>query len=84
MGTMGLVHSYIIEATDAFYLKEVGTVSKILEVKRKLRGGKLHQYSGIAGKPEDMAKRAPKISTGNDGGFKDRAMPAYVLPRYSH
>src|SRR5204863_7484087 len=32
MGTMGVVHSYILEVTDAFYLKEVRTASTIAEI----------------------------------------------------
>lgn len=79
MGTMGVVHSYVLEVTDAFYLKEVRTVSSIPEIKEKLRGGKIYQLFRVAGKPVDMATQPPIVSNGEDGGFNHHFMPAYYL-----
>lgn len=79
MGTMGVVHSYVLEVTDSFHLKEVRTSTTVEGMKEVLKGGKIYDIVGIQGKPADMAKVRPRISDGKDGGFKGHFYPAYHL-----
>jgi len=64
MGTMGIVHSYVLEITDAYYLKEVRTATTIAALKETLKGGKIYQLAGVKGKPADLEKQPPNISDG--------------------
>ena len=77
MGTMGVVHSYVLEVTDCFHLKEVRTATTVNAMKEVLKGGKIHELVGVNGKPADIAKVPPRISDGKDGGFKGHPFPAY-------
>ncbi|KAI9763843.1 MAG: hypothetical protein M1839_006126 [Geoglossum umbratile] len=79
MGTMGVVHSYMLEVTDAFHMNEIRTRSTIPELKDKVREGKIYNLVGAPGKPVDLEKSQPKISDGKDGGFKDQPLGAYHL-----
>jgi hypothetical protein len=79
MGTMGVVHSFVLRVTSAFYINEVRTIINISEFKEKVSNGKLHNLAGALGKPVDMKKTPPKISDGKDGGFKDQPLGAYHL-----
>jgi hypothetical protein len=79
MGTMGVVHSYMLEVTDAFHLKEVRTEMKMNDFTQRLRGGKIYSLCGINGRPVDMEHAQSRISNGKDGGFKDHPFPAYHL-----
>lgn len=79
MGTMGVVHSYILQVTDAFHMNEIRTRSTIPELKEKLRGGKIYNLVGAPGKPIELGKTQAKISDGKDGGFKDQPLSAYHL-----
>ncbi|KAI9858808.1 MAG: hypothetical protein M1813_007275 [Trichoglossum hirsutum] len=79
MGTMGAVHSYMLEVTDAFHMDEIRTASTIPELKEKLREGKIYTLVGAPGKPADLEKTPPKISDGKDGGFKNQPLSAYHL-----
>ena len=79
MGTMGIVHSYVLEVTDAYFLKEVRTATKVAALREKLKGGKIYQFVGVKGKPADLAKTKPKISDGKDGGFAEHPFPAFHL-----
>jgi L-gulono-1,4-lactone dehydrogenase len=79
MGTMGVVHSYVLEVADAFHMNEIRTRSTIPELKGKVREGKIYNLVGAPGKPADLEKTQPKISDGKDGGFKDQPLGAYHL-----
>ena len=79
MGTMGIVHSYVLEVTDAFHLKEVRTATTVPALKTKLQGGKIYQLAGVPGKPADLAKAHTKISDGKDGGFDKHPLPAFHI-----
>lgn len=79
MGTMGVVHSYILQVTDAFHMNEIRTRITIPELKEKIHGGKIYNLAGAPGKPVELEKIQPKISNGKDGGFKDQPLHAYHL-----
>jgi hypothetical protein len=79
MGAMGVVHSYMLQVTDAFHMNEIRTASTITELKEKLRGGKIYDFAGVPGIPVDLEKLPPRISDGKDGGFKDQPLKAYHL-----
>ena len=79
MGTMGIVHSYVLEVTDAYFLKEVRTRTTVAGMKEKLRGGKIYDLVGVKGKPADLAAIQPRISDGKDGGFDKQPFPAFHL-----
>ncbi|KAH0545461.1 hypothetical protein FGG08_000462 [Glutinoglossum americanum] len=79
MGTMGVVHSYMLEVTPAFHMNEIRTPSTIPELKEKLRDGKIYSLAGAPGMPVDLEKIPPRISDGRDGGFKDQPIRAYHL-----
>jgi FAD binding domain/D-arabinono-1,4-lactone oxidase len=77
MGTMGVVHSYMLEVTDAFHLMEVRTPIKTNDLKKTMRGGKIYTLAGAEGNPKDMENIQPRISDGKDGGFKGHAFGSY-------
>ena len=79
MGTMGVVHSFMLRVTEAFHMNEIRTFSSIPELKGKIRDGKIYDLAGAPGKPVDLEKVQPKISNGKDGGFKDQPLGAYHL-----
>jgi hypothetical protein len=79
MGTMGIVQSFVLQVTDAFYMNEIRTPSNISEVKTKIANGKIYNIAGAPGKPVDLEKNPPTISTGQDGGFKGQPLKAYHL-----
>ena len=79
MGTMGIVHSYVIEVTDKFFLKEVRTASTIPALKAKLKDGKIYSLAGDPRKPADLATANIEISQGNDIGFNKHPLPAFHL-----
>jgi hypothetical protein len=78
-GTMGIVHSYVLEVTDSYFLREVRTGTTVVAMKEKLKGGKIYQLVGVKGKPADLAKTEPKFSDGKDGGFAQHPFPAFHL-----
>jgi D-arabinono-1,4-lactone oxidase len=82
MGTMGIVHSYVLVVTECYHLKEVRTATTVDEMKAKLKGGKIYELSGVKGIPAELAKVRPRISDGKDGGFKDHPLPAFHLELY--
>lgn len=79
MGSMGVVHSYMLEVTDAFHMNEIRTATTTTELVEKLRGGKISDFVGVPGIPVDLEKIPPTISDGTDGGFKDQPLKAYHL-----
>ncbi|KAI9764310.1 MAG: hypothetical protein M1840_008528 [Geoglossum simile] len=79
IGTMGVVHSYMLEVTDAFHMNEIRTCSTIPELKEKVREGKIYNLVGAPGKPADLENTPPRLSDGKDGGFKDQPLSAYHL-----
>ena len=79
MGTMGIVQSFVLQVTDAFYMNEIRTPSNISELKTKIGNGKIYNIAGAPGKPVDLEKNPPTISTGQDGGFKGQPLKAYHL-----
>jgi len=79
MGTMGVVHSYVLEVTDCFHLREVRTATTVEIIKEVLKGGKIYDVTGVPGTPAEMTKIHPKISDGNDGGFKGHPFPVFYL-----
>ena len=79
MGTMGIVHSYVLEVTERYHLKEVRTGITVDDMKAKLKGGKIYKLSGVEGKPAELGKVKLKISDGKDGGFKNHPLPAFHL-----
>lgn len=79
MGTMGVVHSLMLEVTDAFHLNEIRTEIDINMSRDTLRGEKINTLCGVQGRPADLENEPPRISNGNDGGFKDHPFPAYHL-----
>ena len=79
MGTMGVVHSFMLQVTDAFHMNENRTLSSIPELKAKVSDGKIYKLAGAPGKPADLQTGQPKISNGKDGGFKDQPLGAYHL-----
>jgi hypothetical protein len=79
MGTMGVVHSFMLKVTEAFHMNEIRTPSNIPELKGKLSDGKIYNLAGAQGKPVDLETVQPKISNGKDGGFKDQPLGAYHL-----
>ena len=79
MGTMGVVHSFMLRVTDAFHMNEIRTLSSIPELKAKVSDGKIRNLAGAPGKPVDLQTVQPKISNGKDGGFKDQPLGAYHL-----
>lgn len=79
MGTMGIVHSYVIEVTDRYHMEEVRTATTLDDLKGKLKGGKIYGLAGVKGKPAELAKTKPKISNGKDGGFAGHPFPAFHL-----
>ena len=79
MGTMGIVHSYVIEVTDAFHLKEVRTATTIAALKAKLQGGKIYELAGDKRRPVDIERAPVKISDGKDGGFAGHPLPAFHI-----
>jgi len=70
VGTIGVVHSYMLEVTDAFHLMEVRTPIKTNDLKKTMRGGKIYAIAGAEGNPKAMETTPPRISDGKDGGFK--------------
>lgn len=79
MGTMGIVHSYVLEVTDKYFLKEVRTATKIAALKENLKGGKIYKLAGVEGRPAELAKVKPNISNGKDGGFAKHPFPVFHL-----
>lgn len=79
MGTMGVVHSLMLEVTDAFHLNEIRTKIDINILRDTLRGEKMSTLCGVQGRPADLENAPPRISNGNDGGFKGHPFPAYHL-----
>jgi len=79
MGTMGIVHSYVLEVTDSYFLREVRTATSVTAMKDKLKGGKIYDLVGVEGKPAEMANTPPKFSDGKDGGFALHPLPAFHL-----
>lgn len=79
IGTMGIVHSYVLEVTESFHLEEIRTATTIADLKRKLAGGKIYELAGVEGKPADLEKVKPRISKGDDGGFAGHPFPAYHI-----
>jgi FAD binding domain/D-arabinono-1,4-lactone oxidase len=79
MGTMGVVHSFILHVTEAFHMNEIRTLSNISELKDKISDGKIYNLAGASGKPADLEKIQPKISNGKDNGFKNQPIGAYHL-----
>jgi len=79
MGTMGVVHSFMLRVTEAFHMKEIRTLSSIPELKAKVSDGKIYNLAGAPGKPVDLEMVQPEISNGKDGGFKGQPLGAYHL-----
>jgi len=82
IGTMGVVHSYVLEVTPRFHMNEIRTASTITELKDKLRDGKIYDLSGTPPnlKPAQMESIPPTISNGTtDGGFKGQPLKPYHL-----
>ncbi|KFZ24503.1 hypothetical protein V502_01019 [Pseudogymnoascus sp. VKM F-4520 (FW-2644)] len=82
IGTMGVVHSYILKVTPRFHMNEIRTASTITEIKNKLREEGIYRLSGtpLDLKPVDMESIPPTISNGiSDGGFKDQPLKPYHL-----
>ncbi|KAI9867664.1 MAG: hypothetical protein M1813_008464 [Trichoglossum hirsutum] len=80
MGTMGVVASYMLEVTDKFHMKEVRTLIKLDELRKKLKDDGIYKFVGAPGHtPQEMETIPPRVSDGKDGGFKDQPWSAYHL-----
>ncbi|KAI9780996.1 MAG: hypothetical protein M1839_006435 [Geoglossum umbratile] len=80
MGTMGVVASYMLEVTDKFHMKEVRSLIKLDELRKKLRGGGIYNIVGAPGHtPQEMETIPARISDGKDGGFIGHPWAAYHL-----
>jgi hypothetical protein len=65
MGTMGVVHSYTVRATDKFYLNEVRTQTTGREAQRILRGGNLYNLMESDRKPAGASGAAHPTFAGH-------------------
>ncbi|HEU5059151.1 MAG TPA: FAD-binding protein [Kofleriaceae bacterium] len=75
MGTFGVVHSYVLEATDRFYLNEVRTATTGADAERVLAGGNIYRIMET-GRPAD--RRQPAALRGF-AGHPERAYHLELL-----
>lgn len=69
MGTLGVIHSVTVAATDRFYLREMKTMSSVEETKRVLAGGNLYNLVENSSRPPEPTSRT----------FPGHPVPAYHL-----